>query len=182
VLNNDILRSVRYMLDCSDTKLWQITLLSFAPDVQMPDAPALEKAAFLAFLKKDDEPGFQECSDVVLLHFLNGLVLHFRGPAPGPKALDIYGLNVTPRRDSRINNNLILKKLRVAFELKDVDLLRAFDDAGFPVAKAELSALFRDYTHRNYRPCGDQMLRNCLKGLTIRARGLAQGAAPTTAH
>jgi uncharacterized protein YehS (DUF1456 family) len=47
---------------------------------------------------------------------------------------------------------------------------RAFADAGFPVTKPELSALFRQPDHRNYRACGDQMLRNFLKGLTLRLR------------
>jgi uncharacterized protein YehS (DUF1456 family) len=72
--------------------------------------------------------------------------------------------------EKRVTNNVVLKKLRVAFELKDVDMHRAFDDAGFPVTKPELSALFRQADHKNYRPCGDQMLRNFLKGLTVRLR------------
>ena len=48
---------------------------------------------------------------------------------------------------------------------------RAFAAAGFPVSKPELTALFRQPGHKNYRPCGDQMLRNFLKGLTLRVRG-----------
>jgi uncharacterized protein YehS (DUF1456 family) len=64
----------------------------------------------------------------------------------------------------------VLKKLRVAFELRDEDMHRAFADAGLPVSKPELSALFRQPDHRNYRACGDQMLRNFLKGLTLRLR------------
>ena len=71
---------------------------------------------------------------------------------------------------SRVTNNLVLKKLRVAFELKDVDMHQAFEDAGFPVSKPELSALFRQPDHRNFRACGDQLLRNFLKGLTLRMR------------
>jgi uncharacterized protein YehS (DUF1456 family) len=42
--------------------------------------------------------------------------------------------------------------------------------AEFPVSKPELSALFRKVGHTNYRPCGDQLLRNFLKGLTLRVR------------
>jgi uncharacterized protein YehS (DUF1456 family) len=38
------------------------------------------------------------------------------------------------------------------------------------VSKPELSALFRKVGHTNYRPCGDQLLRNFLKGLTLRVR------------
>jgi len=52
-----------------------------------------------------------------------------------------------------------------------VDMHRAFADAGFPVSKPELSALFRQPGHKNFRQCGDQLLRNFLKGLTLRMRG-----------
>ena len=65
----------------------------------------------------------------------------------------------------------VLKKLRVAFQLKDVDMHAIFAAAGFPLSKPELSALFRQPDHKNYRACGDQLLRNVLKGLTARVRG-----------
>jgi uncharacterized protein YehS (DUF1456 family) len=45
------------------------------------------------------------------------------------------------------------------------------DAAGFDVSKPELSALFRKKDHKHYRSCGDQLLRNFLKGLTLRLRG-----------
>ena len=76
-----------------------------------------------------------------------------------------------------MTNNLVLKKLRVAFELRDEDMHQAFVDAGLPVSKPELSALFRQPDHRNYRACGDQMLRNFLKGLTLRLRPSQGGPA-----
>jgi uncharacterized protein YehS (DUF1456 family) len=59
----------------------------------------------------------------------------------------------------------------VAFELKDVDMHAIFEAVGLPVSKPELSALFRQPEHKNYRECGDQLLRNFLKGLTLRLRG-----------
>ena len=48
---------------------------------------------------------------------------------------------------------------------------RSFAAAGFPVSKPELSALFRLPGHKNFRRCGDQLLRNFLKGLALRVRG-----------
>ena len=71
-----------------------------------------------------------------------------------------------------MTNNLVLKKLRVAFELKDVDMHAVFQTAGFPVSRPEMSALFRQPGHKHYRACGDQILRNFLKGLTLRLRGI----------
>lgn len=155
MINNDILRSIRYMLDLSDNKVIEIIRL-VDPDF------AIEKEDVRAFLAKEEEPEYMPCTDRVMAHFLDGLVIHFRGRDE----------RLPPRPvEKRINNNVVLKKLRVAFQLTDVDMHKTFADAGFPVSKPELSALFRQPGHKNFRLCGDQMLRNFLKGLTLRVRG-----------
>ncbi|HQW82038.1 MAG TPA: DUF1456 family protein [Pseudomonadota bacterium] len=154
MINNDVLRSIRYMLDLSDTMVIDIAKQANADLV-------LDRTQIQSFLKKEDEPGFAECSDVVLAHFLDGLVIHRRGPAPGKPARPV---------EKRMTNNIVLKKLRVAFELQDADMHQAFEEVGFPVSKPELSAFFRQADHRNYRACGDQILRNFLKGLTLMVR------------
>ena len=69
--------------------------------------------------------------------------------------------------NNTINNNVVLKKLRVAFELKEEHLYEIMAAAEFKISKPELSALFRKKGHKNYRACGDQFLRNFLKGLTL---------------
>jgi len=154
MINNDVLRSIRYMLDLSDAQVVAIAQLA-DPSLE------LDRETVHALLRKEGEPGYADCSDRVLAHFLDGLVLHRRGRD-----------ETRPPRpvEKRITNNLVLKKLRVAFELRDEDMHQAFADAGFPVSKPELSALFRQPDHRNYRTCGDQLLRNFLKGLTLRLR------------
>ncbi len=154
MINNDVLRSIRYLLDLSDGKVVEIAKLADA-------ALELDKSEVQAYLKKDDDPGYAECSNRMLAHFLDGLIIHYRGRNP----------DLPPRPvEQRITNNVVLKKLRVAFELKDVDMHQAFADVGFPLSKSELSALFRQPEHKNFRLCGDQLLRNFLKGLTLRAR------------
>ncbi|RYZ93899.1 MAG: DUF1456 family protein, partial [Proteobacteria bacterium] len=45
---------------------------------------------------------------------------------------------------------------------------RIMDAAGFDFGKAQLSAILRKRGHPNYRDCGDQALRNFLKGLALR--------------
>ena len=70
-----------------------------------------------------------------------------------------------------MNNNDILKKLRVALHLRDdeiVDILKLVD---FKVSKSELGAFFRKDDHPLYKECGDQILRNFLNGLIIHLRG-----------
>jgi uncharacterized protein YehS (DUF1456 family) len=70
-----------------------------------------------------------------------------------------------------MNNNDIMKKLRIALELKDTDIVEILKLADFEITKSELSAIFRNADHRNYKECGDQILRNFLNGLIIRNRG-----------
>lgn len=155
MINNDVLRSIRYMLDLSHNKVIEL--------INLPDPTySIDKEQLDGFLKKEDEEGFVECRDVVLAHFLDGLVMHLRGKND----------KLPPRPiEKRVNNNVVLKKLRVAFELKDVDMHHVFEATGYPVTKPELSALFRQPGHKNFRLCGDQLLRNFLKGLTLRVRG-----------
>lgn len=70
-----------------------------------------------------------------------------------------------------MTNNDILKKLRIALNLKDTDIIHILKLADFEISKTELSALFRKEGHKNYKECGDQILRRFLNGLIIRNRG-----------
>jgi uncharacterized protein YehS (DUF1456 family) len=160
MITNDILRSVRYMLDLSDQKVVEIVRLAAADfPVDRADVPGL--------VCREGEAGFVECSQALLAHFLDGLIVFRRGRDE----------RLPPRPVERhVSNNIVLKKLRVAFALKDTDLIAIFQAAGFAVSRPELSAFFRDRGHPNYRPCGDQMLRNFLRGLTLRLRPPAGAA------
>ncbi|MFQ6572502.1 DUF1456 family protein [Pseudomonas sp. UM16] len=153
MIHNDVLRSLRYLLDVNDAKLTDIIKLS-GFEVATDD--------IVSYLKKEDEEGFVRCPDEVIAHFLDGLVIFKRGKDDSRPAQPV---------ELPVTNNIIMKKLRVAFELKEDDLHAILKAADFPVSKPELSALFRKVGHNNYRPCGDQLLRNFLKGLTLRVRG-----------
>ncbi|TBU84467.1 YehS family protein [Phytopseudomonas dryadis] len=153
MLNNDVLRSLRYMLDVSDAQLAEIVRLS---------GKAVATDEIAAVLKKDDEEGYLDCDDELMAHALDGLVYFKRGKDDSRPAQP-FELPVT--------NNMVLKKLRVAFELKEEDMHAIMRSVDCAVSKPEMSALFRKFGHSNYRPCGDQFLRNFLKGLTLRLRG-----------
>lgn len=154
MINNDVLRSIRYALDLGDAKVVEIAKLAGGD---------LAQSDLASFLKKEDEEGFVECDDEVMLSFLDGLIIYRRGKMESRPEQD--------KKPQRLTNNTILKKLRVAFELKEEDMHKVLELAGFSVSKPELSALFRMKGHKNYRACGDQLLRNFLKGLTLRLRG-----------
>jgi len=151
MINNDVMRSVRYILNVNDAKIAEITRLT---GCEIPDSEAV------AYLKKEDEDGFKPCPDRIMAHFLDGLVIYKRGKDES---------RPTPPIELPVTNNMVLKKLRVAFELKEDDMHVILQSVDFPVSKPELNALFRKAGHSNYRVCGDQLLRNFLKGLAQRA-------------
>jgi uncharacterized protein YehS (DUF1456 family) len=70
-----------------------------------------------------------------------------------------------------MSNNDILKKLRVALELNNEDIIKILELVNFKVTKSELGSFFRSEDHPNFKPCGDQILRNFLNGLVIYKRG-----------
>lgn len=70
-----------------------------------------------------------------------------------------------------MSNNDIMKKLRVAHKLRDVDIVNILALVDFKVTTTELGAIFRAEDHPNFKPCGDQILRNFLNGLIIHLRG-----------
>ncbi len=136
MLNNDVLRSIRYTLNLSDSALLEL-LHNAEPDLDL--------------VPMDDE---------LMVGFLDNLIINRRGPSPRP----------APPTKLPLTNNTILKKLRVAFALHEVDLMDILNSVDFEVSKPELSALFRKEGHNNYRECGDQLLRQFLKGLTLSLR------------
>lgn len=70
-----------------------------------------------------------------------------------------------------LSNNDILKKLRVALQLKDDDIVEILSLVDFKITKGALNDLFRKDDHPNYVEAGDQILRNFLNGLIIYKRG-----------
>ncbi|MBD1425575.1 DUF1456 family protein [Sphingobacterium arenae] len=70
-----------------------------------------------------------------------------------------------------MSNNDIMKKLRVALKFTDDDIIEVLSLVDFKVTKTELGAIFRKEDHPNFKPCGDQILRNFLNGLIIYKRG-----------
>jgi uncharacterized protein YehS (DUF1456 family) len=152
--NNDVLRRLRYALDIINPVMIEIFQISGC---------TLEQPTLIKLLKKEEEEDFISCSNPLLSFFLDGLIIHKRGrkesAEPG-----------APKPDASLNNNAILKKLRIALDLKEDDMLALMALAGVTISKSELSALFRNKGHKHYKECGDQFLRNFLQGLTVRHR------------
>jgi uncharacterized protein YehS (DUF1456 family) len=155
--NNDLLRRLRYALDLNGSSMAEIFALA---GYEIGPAEALK------FLKKDDEYGFVACDNTVMNHFLDGLIIHKRGRQEQKAgAAQPAGFAFT--------NNLILRKLRIALELNDEAMIAIMKLASVDISKPQLSAMFRTVEHRNYKVCGDQFLRNFIRGLTLRYKNPA---------
>ena len=154
--NNDILRSIRYCFDLSDTQM--IAVFGAA------DYP-VTRSQISDWLKKDDDPACQHCSDSQLAIFLNGLINQRRGRQAGPQ----------PEPEERLTNNIVFRKLKIALDLKNEEILEIMGRVDLPVSQHELSAFFRKPGHKHYRPCKDQILRNFLKGLQLKFRPESPG-------
>jgi uncharacterized protein YehS (DUF1456 family) len=149
---NDILRRLRYILDLNDEQV----VATFAEAQQK-----VTKTQVRAWLRKDEDPDFELCSDQLFASFLNGLISQKRGKQEGQP----------PPAEEKLNNNLVFRKLKIAFNLQATDILALLSSADQHISKHELSAFFRRPGHKHYRDCKDQILRNFLSGLQNQYRG-----------
>ena len=149
--NNDVLRRIRYTFDFDDTKMIAIFALA---DHQV------SREQISDWLKKDDDPAYQECDDANMAIFLNGLINEKRGKKEGSQ--------VEPEQS--LTNNIIFRKLKIVLDLKDEDIMAIFELVDFRLSKHELSAFFRKPAHKNYRECKNQILRNFLNGIQLKYR------------
>ena len=150
--NNDILRTLRYTFHYHDHKMKEIFGLG-GKEI------SFEEVAL--WLKKEEDPDFKKLYDKDLSHFLDGLIVLNRGKREG----------AAPVVEKSLNNNGILRKLKIALNLQEEGMLEIFGLRGFRLSKHELSAFFRNPSQAQYRECKDQVMRNFLMGLQEKYRG-----------
>ncbi len=152
MLANDILRRLRFILDLNDAQMVE----TFAEGQQK-----VSKYQVRGWLQQDDHAEYKPCSDKLFASFLNGLINQKRGKQEGQP----------PPAEEKLNNNLVFRKLKIAFNLQAEDILALLSSAEQQISKHELSAFFRRPGHKHYRECKDQVLRNFLSGLQTQHRG-----------
>ena len=149
--NNDILRSIRYTFNFGDDKMIEIFALS---------GSEVTRTLVCEWLKQDDDEDYRPIPDILMSGFLNGFIIEKRGKKEGSK----------PVIETSLNNNIILRKIKIALNLKDEDLIEIMALSGMKLGKSELSAFFRNPSQSQYRPFKDQFMRNFLRGLRIKYR------------
>ena len=107
-------------------------------------------------LKRRQDKGYEDATYEELGVFLDGLVLLKRGPSDKV---------VNDDEVVALTNNLILKKVRVAMELKEPELVILFALAEVSLTKRQIGSLFRKEGGKNFKECSDELLMAFLEGL-----------------
>lgn len=133
--NNETLRRIAAALPLSDEDM--VRLVDLAGLTERLPAPA-------GLLLDPDTAGHVPCDDASLLTLLDALIVLRRGSSGGkPPVL------------SAATNNVVLKKLRIALDLRDQDMLDLFERAGVHMRRSQLGALFRAETNKHFQACSD---------------------------
>ena len=147
--NNSIFRRIRFIYDFSDQQMIDIFALT---DVMVTRSDVSD------WLKKEDHEEYLDINDEMLSIFLNGFIILKRGRKDGP----------LPVPEKRLTNNLIFRKMRIALNLIDEDIIQILALAEMKMSKHALSAFFRSPTQRQYVECNNQVIRNFFQGLEKR--------------
>ncbi len=147
--NNVVLRQLRYIFDINDDQM--IDLFAQA-EVEVT------RSQVSNWLKKEEHEEYQKISDTEFASFLNGFINHKRGKREGSQ--------FPPEK--KLNNNIVFRKLKIALNFKDTDIIDTFKLVDMWVSKHEISAFFRNPKQNQYRVCEDQLLRNFLHGLQLK--------------
>ena len=148
--NNEILLRIRDAASLDDARMVAIFALGREP---------LDAAATQAMLRDPRGPDAVSCKSATLLCFLDGFILDQRGQPPTIDAAS------APRAE-RLTNNVVLRKLRIALQLKEDDVLSILASGGSAMSKRQLGALARKRDNKHYRVCSDEVLTSFLTGLS----------------
>ena len=160
--NNDILRRLRYAFDLSDRAATALFSANPGAFVEM------SIKGYLARLAKEDDSQFAVCSDAELAAFLDGLIVAkrgLRGTGPGSEK---DSRRVSPEQKRHSQETTYCHELPATTRC-----WRLWRKAEPGCPKVSSEAFFRTPGHKHFRTCGNQVLRNFIKGLTIELRGSA---------
>jgi len=144
---NDILFKIKTALSLSQSEMVEAYALADY---------TISKERLENVLKRRQDPDYQEATYEELGSFLDGLILFKRGK------------NLVKKDEEEVvelTNNLIMKKLRVALELKEPELLIIFGLAEINMTKRQIGSLFRKEGTKNFKYASDELLMAFIEGL-----------------
>jgi len=149
--NNEVLREVLQALGMDSSSV---------PELSALGGGALTEPEVSAWLAPEPTG---KIGGEQLGQLLDGLIIHLRGPSTKPAP--------HPESVPRLTNNGILKKLRIALNLREPEVLEIFAAGGRPMGNRELTTLFRKPGTKHFRKCDDELLGAFLTGLKQRGAG-----------
>lgn len=150
--NNDVLHSILQTLKLDAQQMSAIFALNHH---------TVSPANLSGLIKGPAEAGYLECSDLQLGQFLDGLISYRRGQKDNLQ-------QPSSNEATALNNNIIVKKLRIAFDLKEDDLIELMSLTDYEISKSELSAIFRKPGNKHYRACSEEFLTAFLEALSLK--------------
>jgi uncharacterized protein YehS (DUF1456 family) len=144
--NNYVLKLIQRAIDISEVDILKI-YKSMDKKITKEDVEDI--------LREEQDEKFILLSDDGFLLFLDGLIEWRRGKSKtkSKKVIKTY-----------LNNNVILKKLRIAFDLKDEQMIKLFSLVEQEITSSELTPYFRKEGHVNFKRCSDSTLKKFIKG------------------
>ena len=155
MINNDVLKRIRYILALNEVKLLEVFTAAESP---------VTAEQLNAWLEKDGAINYKKLEDDELSTFLNGLINYKRGKKEGAQ----------PIPEKKMNNNTIFRKLKIAMDMKNEEVMEILSSTDSKLSPHELTAMFRKRAHRHYRVCKDEVLLNFLNGLKAKYRDVAE--------
>ena len=146
--NNELLRRLRYALQVDDP----VAVRIFKQGGLKTNLEEVGK-----WRLKDEDPEFAGCPNEAISAFLAGYIVEKRGVQEGKP--------VPPPSKAHIENNTVLKLIKIALTMRSEDLHAQMEAGGASLTVSEVNALLRKPNSRNYRQCGDQVLRQFLNGV-----------------
>ncbi len=144
--NNDVLRRIRYTFNLSDSQM--IKLFETGNK-------EVTRAEISSWMKREGDEDFSELEDHALASFLNGFIISKRGKQEGKE----------PIAETKLTNNIIFRKLKIALNLKSEDIVELFKLADKQISISEIGSFLRNKQHNKYRDFNGQYMRNFMNGL-----------------
>ncbi len=111
-------------------------------------------------LDQAEDDNKKDCGANVLSDFLDGLITDRRGPSDSKKE--------NKKKVQKITNNSVLKKLRIALDMKEEAMLAVFEMGEVELTAQELGSFFRKQGNKHYRACDDRLLDLFFDGLELK--------------
>lgn len=144
--NNDIIKRLRFVLGIDTNALADCFKLG---GIEVSSSQVDD------FFSREGEEARQACTEEQLAVFLDGLIVYRRGPGK-------------PNRNRvALTNNVILKKIRIAFELQAQELDGIFMLTDYEFSPHEISAFFRKPGTVHYKECSDEVLEAFFNGMSL---------------